>query len=104
MIKGKPIDAFTRCVHYHDEFDVMAIKFKCCQEFYPCYECHEETANHKPEVWPKNLWNENAILCGRCQNVMSINDYMKSGNTCTHCNGAFNPGCSNHYHLYFDMN
>ena len=102
-IKGKPIDEFTRCVHYHNEFDVMAIKFKCCLEFYPCFECHEETANHPAEVWPKSQWNENAVLCGRCKRVMSILDYLESSKECIHCNGAFNPECANHYHLYFDM-
>ena len=102
-IKGKPIDAFTRCVHYHSELDVMAIKFKCCKEFYPCYECHLETADHPAEVWPKEWWNEKAILCGRCHYTLTIQEYFDGGNKCPSCGGNFNPQCSNHYHLYFEI-
>ena len=101
-VKGKTTDEFTRCIHYHSEVDVIAIKFKCCREFYPCYECHEETAGHQAEVWPKEQWNEKAILCGRCQYVLTINEYLISGDKCPSCHGAFNPKCSNHYHLYFE--
>jgi uncharacterized CHY-type Zn-finger protein len=103
IVKGKPIDEFTRCVHYHSDLDVMAIKFKCCGEFYPCYDCHAETANHAAVVWPKELWNEKAILCGRCQHTMSIQEYIDCENRCPYCGSYFNPRCSNHYHLYFEL-
>src|SRR5690349_1543721 len=102
VVKGKTTDEFTRCVHYHSEVDVIAIKFKCCSEFYPCYECHQETAGHRAEVWPKEQWNEKAILCGRCQNVLTINEYLASGDKCPSCLGDFNPKCANHYLLYFE--
>jgi uncharacterized CHY-type Zn-finger protein len=101
-IYGKPVDQQTRCVHWHSQLDVIAIKFKCCEEYYPCYSCHEETTDHQPEVWPQSEFDTKAILCGVCGTELSIKDYMASDNTCPKCKAAFNPGCSKHYHLYFE--
>ncbi len=101
-IYGKPVDDQTRCQHWHSELDVIAIKFKCCEKYYPCYSCHEETADHEPQVWPKAEFSSKAILCGVCGNELSIADYQSSNNTCPNCKAAFNPGCSKHYHLYFE--
>lgn len=98
---GKPIDQQTRCVHWHSELDIIAIKFKCCEKYYPCFSCHEEEADHEHQVWPKEEFDQKAILCGVCGNELSISDYMSSENTCPHCESKFNPGCSKHYHLYF---
>ena len=102
QIKGKLIDAQTRCVHYHSVLDIIAIKFKCCNEYYPCYECHAEEADHAAQVWNKTEYNTYAILCGNCQNEMSIAAYLQSNNQCPHCNASFNPNCSKHYQLYFE--
>jgi uncharacterized CHY-type Zn-finger protein len=102
-VKGKIVDDNTRCIHYHSALDVIAIKFKCCGEYYPCYECHEEDAGHTAEVWKKEEWNYKAILCGICKNEISIQQYLASGDYCPNCNAAFNPGCSKHYHLYFEL-
>jgi len=102
-VKGKLIDAQTRCEHYHSVLDVIAIKFKCCNEYFPCYKCHEETTNHLPMIWLKEEWNTKAILCGVCNTEITINEYLNSNNYCPNCNSAFNPGCSNHYHLYFEI-
>ncbi len=99
---GKPIDNQTRCVHWHSELDIIAIKFKCCNKYYPCFSCHEETTDHKPEVWPIKEFTEKAILCGVCGNELAINEYMNCDNTCPKCASLFNPGCKNHYHLYFE--
>lgn len=101
-IFGKPVDNQTRCVHWHSELDIIAIKFKCCNQYYPCYSCHAETTDHKPEVWPKKEFDQKAILCGVCGNELSITDYMACDNTCPKCSSLFNPGCKNHYHLYFE--
>lgn len=100
---GKSVDNQTRCVHWHSQLDIIAIKFKCCDKYYPCFSCHEEDADHQHEVWPKGEFDEKAILCGVCGHELSIKDYMASGNTCTNCKSSFNPGCSNHYHLYFEV-
>lgn len=99
---GKPVDNQTRCVHWHSELDIIAIKFKCCDKYYPCFSCHEEEADHEHQVWPKAEFDQKAILCGVCGNELSIADYMASNNTCPTCKSGFNPGCSKHYHLYFE--
>jgi len=101
-IFGKPVDAQTRCVHWHSALDIIAIKFKCCDQYYPCYSCHEETTDHEAVVWPKTEFGEKAILCGVCGHELTISEYMTCNNTCPKCAAQFNPGCSNHYHLYFE--
>ncbi|MCH7399434.1 CHY zinc finger protein [Belliella sp. DSM 107340] len=100
---GKSVDNQTRCVHWHSQLDVIAIKFKCCDKFYPCFSCHAEEADHKHAVWPKDEFDQKAILCGVCTKELSIKEYMDSNNTCPNCKASFNPGCSNHYHLYFEV-
>jgi len=98
---GKVIDDNTRCQHYHSAFDIIAIKFKCCEKYYPCFQCHEETAGHAAQTWSKDEWDIPAILCGVCKTELTINEYMRSGHCCPDCKAAFNPNCSKHYHLYF---
>jgi uncharacterized CHY-type Zn-finger protein len=100
-VYGKTTDDNTRCEHYHSAKDIIAIKFKCCGHYYPCYKCHEETAGHAVQTWNKDEWDTKAILCGVCKTEISISDYMLSGNHCPNCSSAFNPNCSMHYHLYF---
>lgn len=101
-IKGKTVDEQTRCVHYHSPLDIIAIKFKCCDQYYPCYQCHEEEAGHSAQVWKKEEWGKLAILCGQCQKELTIHQYMSSGSECLYCKAPFNPNCSRHYHLYFE--
>lgn len=103
IIYGKPIDDNTRCVHYHSTLDVIAIRFKCCNKYYPCFQCHEETAGHTAEIWRKEEWNMKAIFCGLCKNEMTIEEYVNSGNHCPYCQASFNTNCSRHYHLYFEI-
>ena len=102
-VKGKLIDEHTRCVHYQSSLDVIAIKFKCCNQYYPCYDCHAEEADHRQDVWAKNEFDVKAILCGICYNEMTINEYLTCNNKCPFCQAAFNPNCSRHYHLYFEL-
>ncbi len=102
IVKGKTVDDETRCVHYHSALDVIAIKFKCCNSYYPCYYCHEEEAGHEAELWQKNEFETPAILCGICKTAMTINQYKACNYHCPFCNSAFNPKCSNHNHLYFE--
>ena len=101
-VKGKTIDAHTRCVHYHSPLDIIAIKMKCCDTYYPCIFCHQEDAGHNAEVWPKTEFQTTAILCGACNTAMTINEYLHSNYSCPFCKAAFNPGCSNHNHFYFE--
>ena len=102
-VKGKTVDEHTRCVHYHSELDIIAIKFKCCDEYYPCYYCHEEDAGHKATVWKKNEFETLAILCGACTKEMTITQYKVSNYQCPNCGTALNPNCSKHDHFYFEQ-
>src|SRR5690349_25049559 len=103
IVKGRTVDEHTRCVHYHSPLDIIAIRFKCCDQYYPCYECHQEVAGHGSEVWKKDEFNVRAILCGICNNEMTIREYLASNDRCPHCHSAFNPNCNKHYHLYFEI-
>jgi putative transcriptional regulator len=102
-IKGKKVDNQTRCIHYHSPLDIIAIKFKCCNSYYPCYQCHEEAADHPSQVWKKEDFETKAIICGVCKTEMSINTYKSSDYQCPFCSANFNPKCSLHDHLYFEM-
>jgi len=100
-VHGFTIDDETRCKHYHSAIDVIAIKFYCCNTYYPCYKCHEEVADHKIKVWPKHKFAEKAIFCGVCKTEHSITAY-KEMDSCTACGAKYNDRCSLHHHLYFE--
>ena len=100
-IHGTEVNERTQCAHYHSERDIIAIRFKCCGDFYACIQCHQEAVSHAPQVWPKAEFQNQAIYCGNCHGTLSIASYLSCNNTCPHCQAAFNPGCANHYHLYF---
>nr|WP_270182601.1 CHY zinc finger protein [Alkalihalobacillus sp. CinArs1] len=102
-IKGKLVDNETRCVHYQTEKDIVAIKFYCCDSYFPCFKCHEETVSHDIQLWPMNKWNEFAVLCGSCKTELTINQYLTSNSSCPSCGSAFNDKCSLHHHLYFQV-
>jgi uncharacterized CHY-type Zn-finger protein len=99
---GAVVDAETRCAHYHSELDIIAIKFKCCDQWFPCYECHAESAGHAPSVWAKNEFDTAAILCGGCGAQLTVREYLDCESTCPRCRRRFNPGCARHYYLYFE--
>ena len=100
-IYGKPVDEQTRCVHYRTHKDVIAVKFNCCGNYYPCFRCHEECSDHPVKLWPEDQWQERAILCGVCRTELSIVEYRAS-TRCPACSSEFNEACSSHAHLYFD--
>ena len=100
-IKGTEVDAQTRCAHYKSEIDIIAIKFKCCDDWFPCYKCHAEHTNHAPEIWEENEREEKAIFCGNCGAQLSISEYFNCDSTCPKCESSFNPNCALHYDLYF---
>ncbi len=102
VVKGNTIDEQTRCVHYHSVLDIIAIKFKCCNTYYPCYFCHEQAAGHKTEQWLETEFETAAILCGNCKSELTINQYKVCNDQCPMCKSAFNPKCANHNHLYFE--
>jgi uncharacterized CHY-type Zn-finger protein len=99
---GVDVDAQTRCAHWHGEFDIIAIKFKCCGRYFPCYECHAALETHQPEVWAEGEFDAPAILCGECGHQLTIDEYLACASICPQCESSFNPGCARHYYLYFE--
>ncbi|MCY0901089.1 MAG: CHY zinc finger protein [Firmicutes bacterium] len=100
---GIDVDEQTRCAHYHTAMDVIAMRFICCDRYFPCYLCHEEVADHRAEVWPRDRFDEPAVLCGACGHRLSARAYLASASRCPRCDAQFNPGCKSHAHLYFEM-
>lgn len=104
IVIGSEVDAQTRCAHYHSELDIIAIKFKCCGQWFPCFECHTENVQHKAKIWAVTEFDTPAILCGGCGYQLNISEYLKSDSVCPQCQSKFNPNCARHYHLYFEKN
>jgi len=114
QVHGAVVDDQTRCTHWHGPDDVIAIKFWCCGAFYPCASCHEESAGHPIQRWPAAEWDQPAILCGVCGDVLTINTYLNSylstylntcsdGTRCPSCSATFNERCALHHQLYFEV-
>lgn len=99
---GVDVDVEIRCAHWNSELDIIAIKFKCCGRWYPCFECHRAVADHDAIVWPASERDSKAILCGACGHHLSIDEYFHCNSTCPACGSAFNPGCAKHHDLYFE--
>ncbi len=102
-VQGSIVDEMTRCEHYNSPLDIIAIKFKCCNKYYACIHCHNENEKHEVVLWNKDEHHTKAILCGNCNDEMSIDVYFNCNNQCPSCNSAFNPKCSNHYRYYFQL-
>lgn len=102
-VHGINLDTQTRCEHYRGASDIIAIKMKCCGLYYACKDCHAALAGHPLAVWPQNEWDQQAVFCGACGATLTIHQYMQSDSRCPACRAHFNPGCRNHYHLYFDV-
>ncbi|WP_408606663.1 CHY zinc finger protein [Domibacillus epiphyticus] len=101
-VRGSVLDDETRCAHYHKEIDRIAIKFYCCQTYYPCHSCHEEDGCGSAKVWPKERFDEKAVLCGGCGHELTVQEYLDCQSKCPNCSTSFNPGCSLHKHFYFE--
>jgi uncharacterized CHY-type Zn-finger protein len=101
-VRGISLDPQTRCGHWHGPTDIVAIKFKCCGEYYACKDCHDELAGHAPQVWPRMEWDERAVRCGACGHELTINEYLACEARCPACRASFNPRCSLHHHFYFE--
>ncbi|KAH6646291.1 hypothetical protein BKA67DRAFT_525962 [Truncatella angustata] len=102
-VKGLDVTTLTQCLHWHSRRDIIAIRHKCCGDYYACISCHAALVDHATAVWPKTERETKAVLCGNCRHELTIAEYLTSGSACTTCKAEFNPGCSRHYHLYFEM-
>ena len=103
QVRGIGLDAQTRCGHYHGPTDIIAIKMKCCGEYWACKDCHIELAGHAIAVWPAREWDQLAILCGGCGVEITIREYLACESRCPECGAGFNPGCRKHYQFYFEV-
>jgi uncharacterized CHY-type Zn-finger protein len=102
IVHGLNLDPETRCAHWASPLDIVAIKMRCCGRYYACKDCHEALAGHALQAWPREEWNETAILCGACGAELSVSAYLDSDNRCPACAAPFNPGCRTHHHFYFE--
>lgn len=100
-VLGPVVDEMTRCVHYRTAVDIVAIKFSCCDEYYPCHSCHAETADHAAEQWPLDQRDTEAVLCGACGTELTIDSYLAT-QACPNCRSPFNERCRLHTHLYLE--
>ncbi|HLI65652.1 MAG TPA: CHY zinc finger protein [Caulobacteraceae bacterium] len=102
-VHGVDLDGQTRCIHWRSALDIVAIKMRCCGEYYACKDCHDALAGHPIVVWPRAAWDEAAILCGACGSELTIRQYTDGGDHCPACSAPFNPGCRAHRHFYFEV-
>ncbi|WP_115864728.1 CHY zinc finger protein [Halorussus litoreus] len=100
QVRGVEVDAETRCAHYDTERDVVALKFACCDAYYPCFRCHEAVEDHDPERLSVES-SASAVLCGACGAELTPREFVNGDHECPDCGAAFNPGCADHYERYF---
>ncbi len=100
-VHGMLVDGQTRCDHYAGPLDVIALRFACCGDWYPCHLCHSALAGHEARQWSTDDRFTEAVLCGVCGNPLSIKAYLEVS-ACPACSAGFNPGCRLHHDLYFD--
>lgn len=100
MYKGINVDKEGRCAHYNKFEDIVSYQFPNDNAFYPCHKCYEVIHHHLPKQKYTLDSEYEAVLCGHCNTTIPVNKYIGS-DECPRCNHPFNPGCKNHYHLYF---
>jgi uncharacterized CHY-type Zn-finger protein len=100
-VRGLALDAQSRCAHWHGPSDIVAIKFFCCGAYFACHECHAELAGHPAQVWPREQFDQLAVMCGACSHQQTIAEYLAGNPACPACGAAFNPRCALHHPLYF---
>lgn len=102
LVRGVGVESETRCAHYAGDRDVVAVRFACCDAYYPCFECHEAVADHPADPIPAAAFDEAGVLCGACGAALTVREYLDCGFSCPDCGAAFNPGCAAHYDRYFE--
>ena len=100
-LRGVRVDAQTRCAHYDTDLDVVALRFPCCGVYYPCFRCHADVCDHRPERVPSDAFDDPTVLCGACGEALSARAYLDCGDSCPNCEASFNPGCRRHRDRYF---
>lgn len=97
VIYGVDLDSEGRCQHYHTACDVVALKCSKCQEYFACYQCHDQLRDHPFE--PVSVDDDAPVLCGSCRHTLTLTEYKKG--FCPYCHHAFNPKCQLHETIYF---
>lgn len=100
VVHGPIVDEHTRCIHYRTDLDIVAIRAACCDTYFPCHLCHDQTADHPLRPWPAGSSDEHAVLCGACWTELTIAAYT-STDACPRCGSGFNPRCALHHPVYF---
>jgi uncharacterized CHY-type Zn-finger protein len=100
-VRGVELDPHTRCAHWRSPLDIVAIRMRCCGDYWACKDCHDALAGHPAEVWPRAQFDQQAVLCGACGTELTIRQYLDCANRCPACGAGFNPGCRHHYRFYF---
>lgn len=105
-IKGKIVDSETRCEHWNGVNDIIALKLKCCPEYYyPCIQCHNELTTHPVQKFDLTVNSDiKCIMCGHCGKELTFKEYLSFSNplSCPCCKHPFNENCRLHYHYYFE--
>ncbi|RZH67713.1 CHY zinc finger protein [Natrinema altunense] len=101
-VRGIDVGPETRCAHYDTDQDVVAFTFACCEDFFPCFRCHEAVTDHEAVPWPRARFDEPSVLCGCCGTALTVPNYLAAEYDCPACDAAFNPGCAKHADLYFE--
>ena len=103
-LRGVAVDPETRCAHWDDPVDVVALRFVCCEAYYPCDACHDAATDHEAVPWPRDRFDEPAVLCGACGTTLTAREYLVADDdACPACGAAFNPGCRKHRARYFEV-
>jgi len=100
---GVEVDAETRCTHYDGARDVVALRFPCCETYFPCFRCHDAVTDHESERITRASFGDPAVLCGVCGTTLSVSTYLECDDSCPDCTASFNPGCRRHRDRYFDL-
>ncbi|WP_096390311.1 CHY zinc finger protein [Halopenitus persicus] len=102
-VRGVDVDPETRCAHYRSDVDVVTFRFACCDAYFPCFRCHAETTAHDAVPWPRDRFDEPAVLCGACGETLAPTAYLAADHACPACGAAYNPGCRAHHDRYFEV-
>ncbi|MCO0832060.1 CHY zinc finger protein [Fructobacillus sp. W13] len=96
-IKGQDIGPTGTCRHYHQEVDVVGLLCSNCQQYYACFQCHDELEKHSFE--PSSVSEGHPVPCGVCHSLLTYDEYQEGA--CVNCQSPFNPKCSLHKDYYF---
>nr|WP_156802523.1 CHY zinc finger protein [Corynebacterium lubricantis] len=100
VVRGTDVDKQGRCAHYHSERDVIANYCATCHKWWACFQCHRDNTDHSFGRMPTA--GAAAALCGACGHEMDYAEYSQAA-SCRACGHPFNPGCSLHAPLYFEL-